>query len=150
MARARADRERKQGIRFRGPGERAAGAAAAAVGLNYTPCESASRESSCGTWIYSMGKAGDETKMTDLFSRRARIYVLGGSAGGGEVHADMMNINARRREEEGASAVQPENSRGREEKVKYEEGEVWLFLLHHCTRIHVKLPTFSFSLRLSF
>lgn len=78
MARARADRERKQGIRFRGPGERAAGAAAAAVGLNYTPCESASRESSCGAWVYSMGKAGDETKMTDLFSRRARIYVLGG------------------------------------------------------------------------
>lgn len=74
----------------------------------------------------------------------------GGSAGGGEVHADMMNYDARRREEEGASAIQPENSRGREEKRKYEEGEVWLFLLHHCTGIHVKLPTFSFSPRLSF
>lgn len=70
--------------------------------------------------------------------------------GAGGVHADMMNIDARRREEEGASAVQPENSRGREEKIKYEEGEVLLFSLHHCTGIHVKLPTFSFSPRLSF
>lgn len=82
--------------------------------MNYTPCESASRESPCGLWVYSTGKAGDETKMADLFRRRPQINVWGTVRGGGEVHADC-KLRCTRATEGGALAIQhKKNSRGTE------------------------------------
>lgn len=72
--------------------------------------------------------------------------MFGGRRGGGEVHADIVNFDAHGRERKGRRPYSLRTAEGRrEEKKKYEEGEVLLFLLHHCRGIHVQLHTCVFS-----